>query len=159
MAALTMRSLMLFCMAFSASSASAAIVHDCNGYEPSAENIPEPWEAHTRTFADGNIRITVLDTIEPAAGAFHLLVLSPPYDEIGGRQCRLVSFETGEGTPIGYASLSLEGLDAGYDPARGLTIALPVSVFNPQTGLFDIGEMTVTINQSTGEITAEDAGT
>lgn len=144
------------CLSATALQVAAAEVHDCSGYETRADAIPEPWESHTRTFANGAVRIAVLDTIEPAAAAFHLLVLSPPFDEVGGRQCRVVSFDAG--ASLGYSSLSLKGLVAGYDPALGLTIEVPVTVFNPVSGLFDPGSLFVTINQSTGEVTAEDIG-
>jgi hypothetical protein len=132
----------------------AGDVRDCRDDTDRARNIAEPWAENTRTFANGAVRIAVLDTLEPAAAAFHLLVLSPPYDEIGDRQCRLVSCAHG----MGYASLTLEGMDAGYDPTRGLTLEMPITQFNPNTGGFDAGSLLVTLDQATGEITAEEIG-
>lgn len=149
-----MRAALPALLALAALPASAGEVHDCSGFEASSENIVEPWEENTRTFANGAVRIAVLDTAEPAAAAFHLLILSPPYDELGLRQCRVVSFRDG----MGYGSMSLEGLDAGYDPATGLTLELPISVYNPETALFDQGALFVTINQATGAVTAEEIG-
>ena len=112
----------------------AGDVHECD-FAAHAANIAEPWETNTRTFANGAVRIAVLDTTEPAAAAFHLLILSPPYAELGLRQCRVVSFDEA----YGYGSLTLAGMAAGYDPAIGLTLELPITVYNPETALFDPG--------------------
>lgn len=131
----------------------AGDVHDCD-FAAQAQNIAEPWEENTRTFANGAVRVAVLDTTEPAAAAFHLLVLSPPYTELGTRQCRVVSFEGGHG----YASLTLDGLVADYHPSTGLTLEMAISVYNQDTALFDPGSLFVTINQATGQITAEEIG-
>ncbi|KMW60549.1 hypothetical protein AIOL_000711 [Candidatus Rhodobacter oscarellae] len=42
---------------------------NCDAYQASALALPEPWEAHTRTYSNGAIRVALLDLIEPAAGA------------------------------------------------------------------------------------------
>lgn len=130
--------------------AAALTTIDCTGWQASARNIPEPWEAHTRTFANGNIRVALLDTIEPAAGAFYLMVIAPPRDELGSRTCVIVA--EGDGS-TGFAGLQFDLLGAGYDPANGLTLRLPVKRFAPATGGFDPAILAVTINQATGEIT------
>lgn len=133
-----------------AAPAPAQTVIACDGWQASARNIPEPWEANTRTFANGAIRVALLDTIEPAAGAFYLLVLTPPHDELGSRACGLVA--EGDGG-IGFAGLEFDRIGASYDPARGLTLRMPVSRFAPATGGFDPAILAVTINQATGAIT------
>ncbi|AZQ66588.1 hypothetical protein EF888_05195 [Silicimonas algicola] len=135
--------------------AAAAEVRPCDdSYASRAEAIAEPWEDNTRTFASGAVRIALMDTVEPAAAPFHLMIVSPPYDELGIRQCRLVSFD---GT-MGYASMSLEGLETDYDPATGLRLGVPMRVYNPDTTMFDEGILEVVLDQATGEIAAEDFG-
>lgn len=136
-----------------AAPAAAQSVGDCGAWV-SAQNLPEPWEDHAATYAEGKIRVAVLDTLEPAAAAVHLLVISPPLDETGGRQCKVVSLVGGEGAPSGFLNLDFKAREASYDPARGLVLAMPVEVFEPATGGAKPGELTVTINQSTGVITA-----
>lgn len=119
-------------------------------WRASADAIPEPWEAHTRTFSNGKTRLALLDVIEPAAGAYHLLILSPPEDELGARQCRVVGLDGG----TGFAAVGFDVLEASYDPAIGLIFDVPVSVFDPATGGFVDRGLRVTLNQATGDISA-----
>jgi hypothetical protein len=129
----------------------SASVQPCGPDLPGhARSIAEPWEDNTMTFANGAVRVAILDTIEPAAGAFHLLVLSPPYDELGDRQCRIVSYG---GDWLGFGGLSLERVEASYDPATGLRIVMDMGRYVPETGLNDVLALAVTINQSTGAVT------
>lgn len=132
-----------------ASAAVAQSVEDCD-WRASAAAIAEPWEANSRTFSNGAVRLALLDTVEPAAGAFHLLILSPPYSELGDRQCKVVSLEGN----MGFASLAFDALEAGYDPAVGLQFNLPMSIFVDDGGEPQPGLMHVTLNQATGDIGA-----
>jgi hypothetical protein len=134
-----------------AAPASAQTVRDCDTWQTSARNLPEPWSASSRTFANGAIRVALLDTVEPAAGAFYLMVLSPPYDELGGRICALVAEADGN---IGFAGIAFDAMQAAYDPTTGLTLTTPVQRFNPDTGGFVNRRLDVTINQAAGAITA-----
>ena len=59
------------------------------------------------------------------------------------------------GQPTGFQNIDFPGREARYDAARGLVLAMPVEGFNPDKGAGDQGELTVTINQSSGEVTAE----
>uniref|UniRef100_UPI003B5245F3 hypothetical protein n=1 Tax=Roseovarius indicus TaxID=540747 RepID=UPI003B5245F3 len=113
-----------------------------------ADNIAEPWEANTRTFSEGKVRLALLDTTEPAAAAFHILILSPPYDELGLRQCRTLGLNG-----MGFAGADFGSLDASYDPAVGLIFIMNVQVYDgmdytPRTLRF-------TLNQATGVIGAK----
>lgn len=128
-------------------SALAQAVSECD-WRATASAIAEPWEENTRTFANGDVRLAVLDTIEPGAAALNILVLSPPRDEMGGRQCRIVSFSEG----MGFFGASLEGMAASYDPAIGLTFMIWVELFNPDTGLGIPRVLQMTLNQATGAI-------
>ena len=132
-----------------ASPVAAQVVIPCD-WQASAQALIEPWEDHTRTFANGAVRLALLDTVEPAIAAMHLLILSPPYDEIGGRQCRTI----GVGDGLGFPGITWEGLEAGYDPAVGLTFTIPVGLYDPETGDFPESQLAFTVNQATGEIDA-----
>jgi hypothetical protein len=139
------RSCAILALCFLASAASAQDVRDCD-WHASARNLVEPWSDHTRTFANGKTRLALLDTAgEPAAGSYYLLVLSPPYAELGDRQCRVI----GHGA-IGFGYIDFENLDAAYDPANGLTFDVPVEIYDGET--FVAHHLTFTLNQSTGEI-------
>jgi hypothetical protein len=112
--------------------------------------VDEPWEANTRLFANGEIRLVVLDTVEPAAGAFHLVILHPPRDTLGIPMCSMVSAAEG----LGFGGMDLRPAEAAYDPARGLTVALPVSVYDPDSADFFDRTLSVTINQASGQVEA-----
>lgn len=134
-----------------ASPAVAQEIAGCDDYRSGAFALAEPWEANTRLFANGEVRLAVTDTIEPAAGAFHLIILSPPYDELGSRQCALVSSADG----IGFAGLNLEGATANYDPATGLRVLIPATRWLQDSDSYADAILSVTLDQSTGAITAE----
>lgn len=126
----------------------AQTVSECD-WRASVQAIAEPWEEMTARFANGAVRLAVLDVVEPALGAFHLLVLSPPFDETGSRQCRVVSLEQS----LGFAALSLREAKASYDPANGLTVRMNAIRWVESDTFFD-ALLTVTINQATGAVSA-----
>lgn len=137
--------------------AQAQVTTEC-GWVGNPANILEPWEANSRTFANGNIRIAILDTGgEPVCCAAHLLVLSPSGDGRDGpiyRQCRVVSAQPGQG----FYQMDFTGLNASYDPARGLLVSVPVAHWHQgvETGQSPIWErMDIRINQATGAVTYE----
>lgn len=132
-----------------AAPAFAQSISECD-WRVSAANLAEPWDENTRTYSNGKVRLAVIDTVEPAAGAFHLLILSPPYSEIGDRQCRIVS----KNDTIGFSGIDLSKIEAGYDPARGLLFSLPAGKYDPDTGGSIWHPLSITLNQATGEITA-----
>ncbi|MEO0751656.1 MAG: hypothetical protein AAFY25_07615 [Pseudomonadota bacterium] len=130
--------------------AAAQEVAECD-WRNAASAVLEPWEDYTRTFANGEVRIAVLDMVEPGVAPLHLLVLSPPYDELNIRQCRIVTLQ---GTR-GFADLTFDALDASYDPAVGLIFTLPVRHYDLGSG--DIADATLrfTLNQATGQMGAQ----
>lgn len=138
----------LFAIFLFAAQVNAAEISNCDDYRASAHAIAEPWAENTRTFANGDIRIAVMDTIEPAAGSFYLLIISPPYDEVGSNQCKLISASGS----IGFSGMNLQGLISGYDPHAGLALAIPVHRYNPETDGYDDVLLTVSVNQKTGDI-------
>lgn len=115
--------------------------------------IAEPWEDNTATFADGQVRIALLDMVEPAGGALKLLIISPPRDELGLRQCRVVGLDNG----LGFYDMDFAAHSATYDPARGLTITLPARHYPHSDPQGDEGwfQLAVTVNQQTGQITTQ----
>lgn len=116
-----------------------------------ADVIAEPWEDNSASYSNGKIRIAVLDYTEPAATAWKLLILSPPYDEVGYRQCRVVEISKN----VGFYGFRFGERKADYDSETGLTLTLPAATYNPETGEPDWRNVTVTINQQTGEITTK----
>ncbi len=146
-----MRSLSFFLILMLAMTARAPAqdVGECD-YRAAPQAIAEPWEDNTRTFANGDVRLTLIDTIEPAAAAFHIMVLSPPFDEVGGRQCRVISFQGASG----FSGVSFAQLTAGYDPARGLMFEVPVQVYDSDAADFAPRWLNFTLNQASGLIDA-----
>lgn len=114
-----------------------------------ASGIAEPWEQNSRAFANGAVRVALIDTEEPAAAAMHLLVLSPE-PEMGFRQCHVVSASGS----LGFAALYFEELIARYDPEDGLTISVPGHRVWADEGFSNAIRLNVTINQATGAVTA-----
>ncbi|MGB3555736.1 MAG: hypothetical protein WBA25_13975 [Jannaschia sp.] len=98
--------------------ATAQQVRDCDTWEVSARNVD--WSDPTRTFANGAIRLVALDTEEPAAASFHVMVTFPHPDD-PFLDCRLISNTDGSG----FSGISLSRATADYDPARGLTVRVP----------------------------------
>ncbi len=135
----------------SAELAQAQTVNDCD-WVSSARNLVAPWDENARDFANGAIRIALLDTYEPACCSYHLLVLSP--DPEFGQACHVISDVPGQGwTGIRYKDLAAE-----YDPARGLRVNIDVDYYNPETGTADPARtrrLGVRINQATGQVTLE----
>lgn len=104
----------------------AATVRDCDGVTEAAFNIVEPWEASTRTFYQGRVRVALLDTGgEPACCSAHLLVLFYADDDPESFVCRLVS----DRGATGFAGIDFKSLRTSYDPARGLLVSFGYSVF------------------------------
>lgn len=129
--------------------AQTVTLSECD-WQSSAQNLPEPWEAHTRSFANGNVRLALLDTIEPAVGWAWLMVLSPPEQDWGGRQCRLLGLES-----AGFAGMDFSSLTAEYDPAIGLMFSVNVQWYDFALGQARPASLWFSLNQSTGEINAQ----
>lgn len=140
-----------FAMSLLAAPAAAQQVLPCDNAP--AESIAEPWEENIAAYAEGAIRIAVLDMIEPAGGALKLLVLSPPRDEVGYRQCRVVQ----AGNGLGFYNLRFSDRQASYDPARGFTLTMPAQDYLPDDPDDGWYQLSLTINQQTGEIAVQGA--
>ncbi len=136
-------------LALAASSAFAQSVETCD-WQAHPDAIVEPWSENTRVFADGAVRLALLDTIEPAASPYWLMVLSPPVDEMGSRICQVV----GRGPGYGFSDMEFEALSADYDPQTGLGFAIPVGLYNPETSLTDPAMLRLHLDQRDGTLSA-----
>ena len=138
-----MNTLLAALVAVVAAPAVAQSVSDCD-WRTDMRFIAEPWEANTRTFAGGAVRLVVIDTYEPAAAPFQIVVISPPYAEEGWPQCRAIG---------AFAGVDFGALRAAYDPAEGLSFELPVEEWVEDT-VTRPGRLWFTLNQATGQIEA-----
>ena len=114
--------------------------------------IAEPWSESTRLFANGVIRIAVVDTAEPACCSFHLIVLAPdPNDELGLRQCLTLS-DGEEWT--GFQHIDVQAVASSYRADLGLLLRVPVERY--VDGIRSTSdEVAIRINQGHGR---SDAG-
>lgn len=134
-----------------ATPAVAQEIGTCDDYRSSVAMLAEPWEENTKVYGEGEVRLAVIDTFEPAAAAFHLVILSPPYDEAGFGQCALVSFDGGSG----FAGLNIAGITTSGDMATGLVFTMPATRWIPESDSYVDAVLNVTLNPTTGEITAK----
>lgn len=133
-----------------AAPAFAQVAFPC-GWQARADNIVEPWEDNTATFANGAVRITLMDTAEPAAAALYLMVLHPPFDELGLRTCTMVGLDKG----MGYGAIYFDALETSYDPARGLMFDVPAVIHLPEQNFQNSARLLVTVNQANGDVTVQ----
>ncbi|ETA50485.2 hypothetical protein P279_19340 [Rhodobacteraceae bacterium PD-2] len=129
----------------------AQSLESCYDGRASAVNIPDPVGDYTRYFANGAIRVTLLETPEPAENYAWLMIVSPPRDELGLGQCRLLgAMPPGNG----FTGIDFRAMHADYDPASGLTLRMPAQRRAPGSADLSPVTLAVTINQNTGDITA-----
>jgi hypothetical protein len=131
------------------SAAQALDVSDCD-WKANAQGLVEPWQDNTRLFANGTVRLALVDTIEPAAGAFYILVFSPPENELGERLCQAVGITSS----VGFSDVGFQKLKTNFDPAIGLIFDVSVNVFDAETGKFPEKALNFTLNMATGKIMA-----
>lgn len=132
-------------------SATAQHVTHCE-WQADARSIVEPWENHIQSYANGEVRVALMDLLDPAAGSLHILVLTPPYTAgIGERHCHIVGWSEG----VGFVTIDFAGVAPTYDPATGLGLAFPVRFYDPELDFSNIGLLSLTINQATGNVTAD----
>ena len=116
-------------------------------YRATAEAVAEPWEENTRSFADGKVRIAVMDTGEPAYGAYYLMIMYWAGGEM--RTCELVS----QGD-VGFVGMTLNGMEASYKAGLGLVLKVPTSFYNPVEDAFEDGAIEVLIDRAANSVTA-----
>ena len=133
--------------------AAAQSINPCD-WVASPANLAEPWETNIRSFANGAIRIALLDTEEPACCSSHLLLLAPSgqVEGPGYRACHVIS----AGPPgTGFTQLDFAGITASYDPVRGLRLEISVGYFTDGVDPARPGRVAVRVNQATGAVTLE----
>lgn len=144
------RAAIIGCAITATGAAQAQSIGPCD-WQANAQALVEPWEQNSAVFANGAVRLAAIDTIEPAVAASYLLVLSPPLDEVGARQCRVIGFtET-----YGFSAIYFETLSSHYDPAVGLMFDLAVRIVDQEATFSNSAILLLTLNQATGELTAE----
>ena len=130
-------------------SAAAQSLRDCDTPEANARNLALPVETAVRSFANGAITLIALDTDEPACCSGHLMVLHPSGD--GYLACTLISREG----VSGFAATFVGETAGRYDPARGLTLDVPVLIHLPEEGFTNSGLVHITVNQAVGSVAAD----
>jgi hypothetical protein len=103
----------------------------------------------TRSYSEGKITIAHVDTDgEPVCCSSHLLVFIPA-KEIG-RQCFAISDKaaSGGGSARGFSSIELGRIKASYDSNRGLLLAVPYTLYNPDGGRGKAGSTNVRVDLS-----------
>ncbi|MCF2871830.1 hypothetical protein L0664_12190 [Octadecabacter sp. G9-8] len=147
-----MRFVLMALITLLASPALAQVAMPCD-WQARADAIVEPWEDNSASFANGAVRVALLDTIEPAAGAAYLLFLHPPMDEVGGRTCTVVGLDES----LGYAAIFFEELKADYNAATGLTFTVPTIIYLPEQNFQNSALLSISVNQSSGDVTVNQA--
>lgn len=135
--------------ALSSGAAGAQELQSCDSSAANAQFLKMPVEESVRSFAQGAITMIELDTFgEPACCSAYVMIVYPSPDDPFPR-CLLLT----QGNQLGYLSTALNRARAAYDPARGLTVDLPVESY-AETGPLP-GTVRLTVNQADGTVTAE----
>ncbi len=129
--------------------ATAQHVAPC-GDDADVQTLVEPWEDHIRSYANGAVRVALIDSIEPFTGSLRILVLTPPYKDDGNRHCAIVGWNEAQG----FVTLDFGGLTPTYDPVTGLALGIQARFYDEALDFTNIGILDVVINQGTGEVRA-----
>ncbi len=133
--------------------AHAVTTSDCDDFRSSAQALAEPWEANTRTFLNGAVRIAVMDTGgEPACCSVHLLVLAEKPEDGSGpaeRVCRIIS----QKDQLGFMAIDFAGIRTSYTPVHGLNMLVPYRLYVDGSRSRP-GAARINVNPKTGAIAA-----
>jgi hypothetical protein len=123
----------------------------CDDWRSTAQVIAEPWEVNTRAFANGEVRLAVTGTGEPAAGSYYLLIMSPPYGQEGeGRQCLVLSLDGS----LGFAELTLAKAKAKTETATNLDLTIPAQRWLADTDTYTDAVLSLSLDLGTGIVQA-----
>ena len=133
--------------------ANAVTLAECEDFRSTAKALAEPWEANTRTFLNGAVRIAVMDTGgEPACCSVHLLVLAEKPEDNSGpaeRVCKVIS----QKDQLGFMAIDFAGIRSSYTPVHGLNMLVPYRLY--LDGIRSKpGAARINVNPRTGAITA-----
>ena len=130
--------------------AAAQTLSECDDWRSSVLGIAEPWEANTKTFTEGTVRMVIMDVGEPVVGSFRLMILTPPTaDNPDARQCKVMSLDA----DLGFAGLSFDSVTDSTDPT-GLTVRIPARRWIAETDTYNDAVLSVTLNATDGAIAA-----
>lgn len=110
--------------------------------------IAEPWDINIATYGRDDVQMMLLDLVEPADASFQLAILHPPRDELGRRQCHLIAPQA----QTGFPGFIFEERSASYNPETGLTVSMPIQLWNGETPDEGWAQIFININQQTGEV-------
>ncbi|BDW86883.1 hypothetical protein MACH21_30600 [Roseicyclus marinus] len=112
--------------------------------------ISEPWDSYSRSYAEGAIRLFEAYVAPTMAAGAVIGILHPlPGDPYPTRVCTAV-LHADPANPF-FAEALVSRTTASYDPARGLTLRVPVSFPDFRQ---PIPAVEITINQATGQVSA-----
>ena len=136
--------------------AAAASVTRCadNPNVAQPANAAQPQEKYTRSFSNGAIRVTVMDTEEPACCSWHLMIQSPAgAGKKAAPACHIVS----DSKTSGFSGVDFAKLTSSYDPRKGVLLTVPVRIYdmNKSDGSSKAGVARVRINSATGSAMVE----
>ncbi|MBX7249442.1 MAG: hypothetical protein K1X35_10420 [Caulobacteraceae bacterium] len=134
----------------SAEARAGAWLGECNDYA-TVSLVAEPWEQHTRTFYNGQVRVVMVDTDgEPACCSSWLVVIYPDReDELGGRACAML----GSGEGLGFAGVDVKAIRSTYSAATGLTLTVPVRRLREDDSGVDVSQVVLTLDLAAGRLT------
>lgn len=117
----------------------------CDDWRASARNLAWPYDTATRSFANGAINLIALDAGEPACCGAFLIILYPEPDA-PVQACTVLTGDTARG----WLRTHLDRAEALYDPARGLSVAVPIEIYNGTDG--DPAILNLVVNQAEGTV-------
>ena len=130
----------------------AQAISDCD-WRSEARFIVEPWEENSRSFANGNVRLTRINAREPVPGPLYLMVQWRSDPVTDWSECRLIGWTQAQG----FAQLEFAALSASYDPAKGLTFTLPGLFYLEEEGFSNSVLIALTLNRATNKVSVEAA--
>lgn len=125
----------------------AQVVRDCDTWEANARNVIGPPEVAIQSFADGDVRVIGLDTIEPACCFSHLMVTYFTVEE-PFPACALISASEG----LGFSGMLMSELTVRYTSDYGLTLTLPAGRYDGSSSV--MSPLEVMLDRATQSITA-----
>jgi hypothetical protein len=127
----------------------AAWLGDCNDYA-TVSLVAEPWEANTRTFYNGEVRVAVVDTNgEPVCCSSWLVVVYPDkQDELGGRACMMLGSDEG----LGFTGVDVKAIRSTYAADKGLTLTVPVRRMNADGASTRAETVTLVLDVGAGKL-------
>lgn len=106
--------------------------------------VAEPWGENTRVFAEGAVRLVVLNTGEPAFASYHLLVMFWGGNDFGMVEhfCQITSLSR-----LGFYDVTLASMESRYDPSLGLVLTVPVSLYDAESDRAVVQPLDIAINR------------